>query len=98
MIKQSSVKEGNIIYITEKRKCTEGENTDSAGSLVPIMFVIGADLTDLIQVVFEIPRGVNLHRDTVKKNRREGSTANMWRTDKSLRQSNLDSPCSLFIK
>lgn len=45
-----------FIDFTEKRKCFEGEATDRVGSLVPVVFVIGADLTDLIQVVLKIPR------------------------------------------
>lgn len=42
-------------YIRQRtRETVEGESTDSDGSLVPVVFVIRADLTDLIQVVFEI--------------------------------------------
>lgn len=33
---------------------TKGESTDSVGSLVPVVFVIRANLTDLIQVVLKI--------------------------------------------
>ncbi len=64
MIKWGSAEKGYFIDGAEKRKRVEGESTDSVGSLVPVVFVIGADLTDLIQVVFKIPRWVDLHRDT----------------------------------
>lgn len=59
-------REGNfVLALGEKNtrvKKKKGENTDSAGSLVPVVLVVRAYFADLIQVVFEVPRRVNLQR------------------------------------
>lgn len=55
-----------LIYGNWKKRESVGV-TDSVGSLVPVVFVIRADLTDLIQVVLKIPRRVDLHRHSEAK-------------------------------
>lgn len=56
----------------------KGESSDSIGSLVPVMFVVRANLTDLIQVVLKIPRRVDLHGRKGGKQKKASLSLTWW--------------------